>query len=173
MGEVGVLEGERPRDRDFTAYVQARQGSLIRFACFVSGDPDLSKDLVQTALLKAYLHWDRISHLDAPDAYIRKIIVNEHMSWWRPAWRRREVISSPLVAFSNPTALENHPHDAELWAQIVALSPMQRAIVVLRFYEDLTETQTADCLGCSIGTVKTHSSRAMERLRAKLKEAHA
>lgn len=160
-------------EADFTSYVRARQDALIRFAYLVSTDVEAAKDLVQIALTKAYLHWDRVTELDAPDAYIRKIIVNEHMSWWRPAWRRREVISSPLVAFSNPTALENHPHDAELWAQIVALSPMQRAIVVLRFYEDLTETQTADCLGCSIGTVKTHSSRAMERLRAKLKEAHA
>lgn len=96
MGEVGVLEGERPRDRDFTAYVQARQGSLIRFACFVSGDPDLSKDLVQSALLKAYLHWDRISQLDAPDAYIRRIIVNEHTSLWRLRWLRREVSNTPF-----------------------------------------------------------------------------
>lgn len=168
MGKMSVAA-----EADFTSYVRARQDALIRFAYLVSTDVEAAKDLVQIALTKAYLHWDRVTALDAPDAYIRKIIVNEHMSWWRPAWRRREVISSPLVAFSNQTALENHPHDAELWAQIVALSPMQRAIVVLRFYEDLTEAQTADCLGCSIGTVKTHSSRAMERLRAKLKEAHA
>lgn len=168
---MGKMSGTA--EADFTAYVHARQDALIRFAYLVSTDVEAAKDLVQIALTKAYLHWDRVRELDAPDAYVRRIIVNEHISWWRPAWRRREITSSPLVAFSNQAAAEEHPHDAELWAQIGGLSPMQRAIVVLRFYEDLTEAQTADCLGCSIGSVKTHSRRAMERLRSKLKEAPA
>ena len=172
MGKMSAARGDGPQ-ADFTAYVHARQESLLRFAFLVTADVESAKDLVQSALTKAYLRWDRISTLDAPDAYVRRIIVNAHTSWWRAAWRRREVTSTPLVEVSTTPAGEQSPHDAELWAHIVALSPMQRAIVVLRFYEDLTEAQTAEVLGCTIGTVKTHSSRAMERLRGRLKEAPA
>jgi RNA polymerase sigma-70 factor (sigma-E family) len=173
MGKMSSAARSDGREADFTAYVHARQESLLRFAFLVTADPEAAKDLVQSALTKAYLRWDRISSLGAPDAYLRRIIVNEHTSWWRAAWRHREVTSTPLVEVSTHPSSEQSPRDAELWAHIVALSPMQRAIVVLRFYEDLTEAQTADVLGCSVGTVKTHSSRAMERLRTRLKEAPA
>lgn len=172
MGKMSAARGDG-READFTAYVHARQEALLRFAFLVTADAEAAKDLVQSALTKAFLRWDRISTLEAPDAYVRRIIVNEHTSWWRAAWRRREVTSTPLVEVSTLAAGEQRPHDAELWAHIVALSPMQRAIVVLRFYEDLTEAQTAEVLGCTLGTVKTHSSRAMERLRGRLKEAPA
>lgn len=169
---MGRMRGpsEPARETDFTAYVRARQESLARFAYLVSADLETAKDLVQIALTKAYLHWDRVSSLGAPDAYVRRIIVNEHISSWRPAWRRREVTSTPLVELSNDASAAAPEHDSELWAHIVKLSPMQRAAVVLRYYEDLSEAQTAEYLGCSIGSVKTHTSRAMARLRATVPE---
>ena len=163
--------GNDGRETDFTAYVRARQESLTRFAYLVSADLETAKDLVQIALTKAYLHWDRICTLDAPDAYIRRIIVNEHVSWWRPAWRRREVTNTPLVELSDHSSAEHEPHDPELWRHLTTLSPMQRATLVLRYYEDLSEAQTAEYLGCSIGSVKTHTSRGMSHLRSLLKEA--
>lgn len=172
MGKVKG-PGEDGRETDFTAYVRARQDGLTRFAYLVSADAESAKDLVQIALTKAYLRWDRICELEAPDAYIRRIIINEHLSWWRKAWRRREVTSSPLVEISDLAATDPPSHDAELWAHIARLPPMQRAALVLRYYEDLSEAQTAEFLGCSIGSVKTHTSRAMDRLRSTLREATA
>jgi RNA polymerase sigma-70 factor (sigma-E family) len=163
--------GEGPREADFTAYVRARQESLTRFAYLISTDVETAEDLVQIALTKAYLRWDHISALEAPDAYIRKIIVNEHTSSWRLAWRRREVTSTPLVELAPHASTAADEHDAELWAHLSALSPMQRATVVLRYYEDLSEAQTAEYLGCSVGSVKAHASRAMKRLRTTLQEA--
>ena len=169
-GEVGVQGGQLPQGGDFTAYVRARQGSLIRFARFVTSDPDLAKDLVQDALLKAYLHWDRICELESPDAYVRRIIVNQHTSVWRTLWRRHEVTNSRLVELSAGPCVEPPPHDPDLWAPIVKLSPMQRATVVLYYYEGLSEAEIAQYFGCSIGSVKTHLSRALRRLRSTLDE---
>lgn len=136
----------------------------------MSADPDLAKDLVQDALLKAYLHWDRICELESPDAYVRKIIVNQHASLWRSLWRRREVTNSHLVELSAGPSVEPPPHDPEVWAPIVRLSPMQRATVVLYYYEGLSEAEIAGYLGCSIGSVKTHLSRGLRRLRSTLEE---
>lgn len=171
--EVGVLEGNCPRDRDFTAYVRARRGSLARFARFISGDPELSEDLVQEALVKAYLHWDRISGLDAPDAYVRRIILNDHISWCRSQWRRCEVTNSEWVETAAAPAAELPLRDSDLWAHVVELAPMQRAAVVLHFCEDLSEAQVAACLACSTNTVKTHLRRALKRLNRALVDAPA
>jgi RNA polymerase sigma-70 factor (sigma-E family) len=162
--------GSPDREADFTAYVKARQASFARFAYLLTGDPHSAQDLVQSALAKVYGKWDHISSVDSPDAYVRKVMVNEHTSWWRRQWRHRERIDSELIRVLEPAATTQPTHDDDLWSHVRGLAPQQRAAVVLRFYEDLSEAQTAEILGCTVGTVKSHTSRAIKSLRAKMTE---
>ncbi|MGO4596132.1 SigE family RNA polymerase sigma factor [Terrabacter sp. 2RAF25] len=162
--------GTIDREADFTSYVRARQKSFARFAYLLTGEPYAAEDLVQSALAKAYAKWDRISVLESPDAYVRKIMVNEHTSWWRRAWRHHERTDSELIRVIDPAGVDVPSYDSELWAHVRSLAPQQRAAVVLRFYEDLSEAQTAEVLGCSVGTVKSHTSRAIRSLRSTMKE---
>lgn len=161
------------RDRDFTAYVQARQRALARFAYLLTGDPHSAEDLLQSSLAKVYRNWDRICAVEAPDAYVRRLMVNEHTSWWRRQWRHREISGSPLIEVIDPAVPTAPAHDLDLWNHVRSLAPQQRAAVVLRYYEDLSEAQTAQVLGCSVGTVKSHTSRAIAALRNKMTEARA
>jgi RNA polymerase sigma-70 factor (sigma-E family) len=158
------------READFTAYVRARQKSFARFAYLLTGDAHSAEDLVQSALAKVYGRWDHVSAVESPDAYVRKVMVNEHSSWWRRQWRHRERTDSDLIRVLDPAASPDALHDRDLWAHVRSLAPQQRAAVVLRYYEDLSEAQTAEILGCSIGTVKSHTSRAISSLRGKMKE---
>ena len=162
--------GDTEREADFSAYVRARQGSLARFAYLLTGDPHSAQDLLQSSLAKVYARWDHISTVESPDAYVRKVMVNEHTTWWRRAWRHRERTDSELIRVLDPAAAPATPHDSELWAHVRSLAPQQRAAVVLRYYEDLTEAQTAEILGVSVGTVKSHTSRALRSLRRTMKE---
>ena len=158
------------READFTAYVRARQKSFARFAYLLTGDRHSAEDLVQSALAKVYGRWDHVSMVESPDAYVRKVMVNEHASWWRRQWRHRERTDSDLIRVIDPAAAPAVAHDDDLWTHVRSLAPQQRAAVVLRYYEDLSEAQTAEILGCSVGTVKSHTSRAISSLRGKMKE---
>lgn len=162
--------GSVEREADFSAYVSARQSSLARFAYLLTGGAHEAEDLVQSVLAKVYAKWDRIEAVESPDAYVRRMMVNEYNSWWRRQWRRRERTNSELIRVMDPAARPDVHRDDELWAIVRSLAPQQRATVVLRFYEDLSEAQTADILGVSVGTVKSHTSRAMRSLRRQLKE---
>lgn len=166
----GMSVGNTEREVDFSAYVRARQTSLARFAYLLTGDPHSAEDLVQSSLAKVYGKWDHISTVESPDAYVRKVMVNEHTTWWRRAWRHRERTDSELIRVMDPAAAPVTGHDSELWAHVRSLAPQQRAAVVLRYYEDLTEAQTAEILGVSVGTVKSHTSRAISSLRSRMKE---
>lgn len=158
-------------EEDFAAFVAARQRRLVRFAYLLTGDPHRAEDLVQSALLKVYRRWTSIT--TSPDAYVRMAIINEHNSWWRRPGHRNEVTSSDLITYANPVARPDEHADHDLRAKIAALPKQQRAAIVLRYYEDLTEAQTAEILGCSIGTVKSHTSRALKHLRVTMEEAPA
>lgn len=160
--------GNADREADFSAYLLARQRALIRFAYLLTGNPHEAEDVVQAALLKVYRRWGTI---ESPDSYVRRAIVNEYRSWWRRPSRRREVTSTDLVTFIGPAAEDDVHADHELRAHVAALPRQQRAAIVLRYYEDLTEAQTAEILGCSIGTVKSHTSRALGNLRVSMKGA--
>lgn len=155
-------------DADFASFVGARQQALARFAYLLTGDPHSAEDLVQSALAKAYGHWGRISTMQAPEAYVRTIMVNEHNSWWRRAWRRKERSASDLIALTDAPADPPAEHDDELWQLVLTLPPQQRAAIVCRFYEDLSEAQTAEVLGISVGTVKSHTHRALAQLRTRI-----
>ena len=154
-------------DEAFSAYVAARQHALVRTAFLLTGDHHSAEDLVQAALARTYLAWGRIRDGHAIDAYVRRTMINEHTSWWRRAWRHRERSTAELPeppAAADPDVGERD----EVWELVRTLPPRQRAVVVLRFYEDLTEADTADALGCSVGNVKSQASRALATLRKRI-----
>jgi RNA polymerase sigma-70 factor (sigma-E family) len=146
-------------------YVAARQRALLRTARMLTGDEQTAEDLVQTTLERVWPHWQRVASDRDPDAYVRKVMVNTYSSWWRRKWRGEQPTSDlPEIT----TADDDYAHadlaDA-LRRLLPTLTPRQRAVLVLRYYEDLTETATAEVLGCSVGTVKSQTSKALARLR--------
>jgi RNA polymerase sigma-70 factor (sigma-E family) len=153
----------------FCEYAAVRQQSLLRTAYLLTGDLHAAEDLVQIALAKAYLSWSKLREPHAADAYVRRIMVNEHTSWWRRAWRQREhstdVLPETAVDRQDPTEFDERDR---MWALVQTLPPRQRAAVVLRYYEDMSEAETAQVLGCSVGTVKSQTSRAVATLRRRL-----
>jgi RNA polymerase sigma-70 factor (sigma-E family) len=149
---------------DFVEFVQARQHALLRFAYLLTSDHHTAEDLVQTALAKTYLSWNKLRDRGALDAYVRRIILNENASLWRRAWRRQERSAGELPE-SAVHDLAAEDRDA-LWHVVQQLPPKQRAAVVLRYYEDLSEAETAAILGCSVGNVKSQTSRAIATMRA-------
>lgn len=160
---------------DFTAYVRAREQALARLAYLLTGDRDVAEDLLQNALAKVFRHWDRVRTVEQPDAYVRRIMVNENNSRWRRMVRRTESPSSHVIEVIEPPAPTGLDPSVtlDLWRHVQGLPTQQRAAIVLRYYEDLTEAQTAQILGCSVGTVKSHTSRAIAALRTKMSEAIA
>jgi RNA polymerase sigma-70 factor (sigma-E family) len=144
----------------FDAFVQARSRPLLRTAYLLTRDHALAEDLVQTALAKAWFAWSRIEGGD-PEPYVRRIMVNTYASWWRRRWNG-EVPSDELPETPAPTATEER---TDLWQALGRLPRRQRAVVVLRYYEDLTEAETARLLGCSVGTVKSQTNKAFAKLR--------
>ena len=156
-------------DDEFCAYVAGRSGALLRTAYLLTGDHQLAEDLVQTALTKTYLAWGRIKDPSAVDAYVRRTMVTTQTSWWRRRWSgERPAAELPDTAYDVDFAAGDE-HD-RMWAHLQSLPARQRAVVVLRFYEDLTEAQTAAVLGCSTGTVKSQAHRAIATLRRRLEE---
>ncbi|MEP6665134.1 MAG: SigE family RNA polymerase sigma factor [Nocardioidaceae bacterium] len=153
-------------EADFVEFVRARQQMLLRFAYLLTSNHHTAEDLVQTALAKTYLSWDKLRDRGALDAYVRRIIINENTSMWRRAWKRKERSSGDLPE----TGVHNADTDsrAAMWQVVQTLPPKQRAAVVLRYYEDLSEAETAAVLGCSVGNVKSQTSRAIAALRTTL-----
>lgn len=147
---------------DFSRFVAQHGRQLTGFARLVAGNPTDADDLVQTALAKAFLRWQRISADDFDTlAYIRRIIVNEHRSLWRRAFHRHEVVTDEPPEHGTTDA---DPVD-ETWERVLALPPRQRAVIALRFYSDMSVADTATVLRCSEGTVKSQTSRALDTLR--------
>ncbi len=170
MSVDSVQDRGRTRDAEFEAYMQARQPSLLRTAYLLSGDQHTAEDLVQTALAKLYLSWDKVHDRGMTDAYVRRILVNEHNSLWRRAWKRREFSTDTIPDHQSVVDTHDDGRGAALWEFVQTLPRKQRAVVVLRYYEDLSEAETADILGISVGTVKSQASRALAGLRARVHE---
>ena len=147
----------------FSDYVAARSAALLRTAYLLTGNRADAEDLLQTTLAKTYLAWDRIRDRDALDGYVRRTMVNTQTSFWR---RRR-----PESLYDVPPDRPGRDHHADsdlhdaLWTALARLGKKQRAILVLRYYEDLSEADTAALLGVSVGTVKSTTSRALAVLR--------
>ena len=165
--EPGTLmpDSRAARDADFAAYLQARQASVLRTAYLLTGDRHTAEDLVQTAFAKLYLSWDRVRDQGSMDGYLRRILVNENNSLWRRGWKRREHATDELP---EPTPhLDEHDdgRSGALWDLVQSLPKKARAVLVLRYYEELSESETAEVLGISVGTVKSQTSRALAALR--------
>lgn len=153
---------------DFAAWVEARHAALHRTAYLLcAGDAYDADDLTQATLAKLFLAWGRLQDRGQIDAYARRIMLNEHRSTWRRAWRRREVVSEQLPERSAPGREYDGQGDA-LWHLVQTLPPKQRAVVVLRYYDDLSEAEIAAALGIAPGTVKSQASRALATLRDRI-----
>jgi RNA polymerase sigma-70 factor (sigma-E family) len=146
-------------DEAFSNFVAARLPHLLKLGRALAGDEQRGADLVQDALERTLLRWRRV---EDPDAFVRRCMVNRSVSVWRKV--RRE---HPFTDLPEP-ARSDRPRDHELLAAVRTLPPRQRAVIALRYYEDLTEAQTAEALGCSVGTVKSQANRAMAALRVQL-----
>jgi RNA polymerase sigma-70 factor (sigma-E family) len=145
----------------------ARQDALARTAYLLTGSQAAADDLLQATLTKIYLAWPRIADRQHVDAYARRALVNEHRSTWRKAVRRPEVLAEiPPDRAERPTEYDGERE--AVWRLVQGLPPRQRAVVVLRYYEDLSEAQIADLLGISTGTVKSQASRALASLRERV-----
>lgn len=157
-------------DREsFTAWAASAQHRLLRTAVLITGDHHRAEDLVQEALTKVALRWRRLRD-EHPEAYARRIIARDHISWWRRDHR------TPLVTVGDDSPDVREPRDPAVERRLVleqalaTLTPRQRAVVVLRFYDDLSTQQTAEALGIAAGTVKSQTSVALQRLRERAPE---
>jgi RNA polymerase sigma-70 factor (sigma-E family) len=157
----------RHAESSFEDFVRARSSSLLRTALLlVDQNRAEAEDLLQLALERAYRHWARICRTDEPERYVRRILANASADRWRKIARRAE---QAMPAGYPDLSIPDHSaqiaeHDYLLRA-LAALPPGQRAVLVLRYFDDLSERETAQMLGCSVGTVKSQAARALERLR--------
>lgn len=158
-------------ERQFTCWVEARAPALRRTAFLICGDWHAADDAAQTALTKLYLAWPRLTRRDDIDGYAWRVLVRSVTDEWRRPWRRRErsVDLVPDRAADDPTGQVDQQR-AVLDA-LARLPGRQRAALVLRFWQDLSVEQTAAVLGCSVGAVKSHTSRGLHTLRGHLREA--
>ncbi|SBT90433.1 RNA polymerase sigma-70 factor, sigma-E family [Streptomyces sp. DI166] len=167
------MAGRRDEEA-FSEFVQLRSRALLRTAYLLSGgDHALAEDLLQSALVKAYVALPRLREPRALEAYVRRTLANTATSWWRSRRVRGERLTGGLpegaLDVPDPVAPDGASEVDErerIWAWVCSLPPRQRAVIVLRYYEDLTEPQTAELLSCSVGTVKTQAHRALKKLRA-------
>ncbi|HEU5035127.1 MAG TPA: SigE family RNA polymerase sigma factor [Mycobacteriales bacterium] len=160
-----MVEPEARLDRpSFEGFVANRGAALQRTAFLLTGDWGHAEDLLQTALARVYPRWERIVR-DDPEAYVRKALVNTWSSWWRRKWRGE----LPTAELHDRPGIDPYTDADRRGAVATALGglpPKQRAVIVLRFHEDLTEAQVADVLGISVGTVKSQTAKALSKLRA-------
>lgn len=147
----------------FDEFVAARYTRLLRTAYLLTRDRGLAEDLVQTALAKCWLGWRRIRH-DDPGPYVHQVLVNTYTAWWRRKWNA-EYPTEELPHTGRAGGHQAVDDRADLADALRRLPRRMRAVVVLRYYEDLSEAETARILGCSAGTVKSQSSRALAKLR--------
>ena len=158
----------------FEEFVSARLGALVRYATVVTWDPHLAEDITQIVLVRASARWSRIARLNAPEMYVKRMVLNEFLSWRRRKAARLVPLDRAaldLLAAPAPDAFSPYDERDAMLRLIAALPPRQRAVIALRFYEDLSIEQIADLLGCRTVTVRTHLARALATLRGALPTA--
>jgi RNA polymerase sigma-70 factor (sigma-E family) len=150
-------------EADFDEFVVASWPSLFRMSFLLMGDYQLAEDVLQSALAKLYVAWPRVSMMEHPRSYTRKVLTNEAMAWWR----RRSSSEQPVSDWPD-AAVAGHEDSVTqarvVWQSLQRLPPRQRAVMVLRYYEDLSEAEIARTLGISTGSVKTHAHHAVRTL---------
>lgn len=156
-------------EREFRAFVTGRSAALLRTAYLLAGDWATAEDLLQISLTKTYLAWRRLGEIESVESYTRRVLVNTATSWWRRRWhgeRPTEVLPDRPA----PDRIDERIERDRLWRHVSTLPARQRAVLVLRFYEDMSEADTARLLNISVGTVKSQCARALAALRKRLGE---
>ncbi|WP_211370014.1 SigE family RNA polymerase sigma factor [Nonomuraea turkmeniaca] len=152
-------------DAEFVEFVRHRGDHHLKTAVLLTGDWHTAEDLVQSSLGKLYRAWHRLDTSSNPDAYLRRIMVNTYRSWWRARWRR-EIPRAELPDLPGPGDAGDARAVAEDVRNALAQVPArQRTALVLRFFVDLPEAEVAGLMGCSVGTVKTHTYRGLQAMR--------
>lgn len=148
-----------------------RLAGLLRYAVVLTGDRHLAQDVVQEVLARAHVRWDRIGDTDAPEAYVRRMVLNEYLSW-RRSWATRNVyaVGERLADFDDARGgVGDHAQKVveadELWNRLATLGRAQRAVLVLRYYEQLDDETIAGLVGCCPATVRSHAARGLRNLR--------
>jgi RNA polymerase sigma-70 factor (sigma-E family) len=157
----------------YEEFADTQLPGLLRYAVMLTGDPHTAEDLVQDTMVRVQLNWRRVSRSDSPDGYVRRVLTNRFVDLRRGSWWRR-VLLKPDPDPTRP-APRDHAQDSadrdQIWTMLATLPRRQRAVLVLRYYEDLPDAEIADVLGCAVGTVRSSISRALATLRADLVEA--
>jgi RNA polymerase sigma-70 factor (sigma-E family) len=155
----------------FEVFAAARLPRLLRYAVVLTGDTDLAQDIVQEVMARTQVRWNKIERSDSPDAYVRRMVLNEYLSW-RRTWTVRNVraVGERLIDLSDRGAdSRDYAQDVvetdELWNRLAALPRKQRAVLVLRYYEQVDDAEIADLLGCAPATVRSNASKALKSLR--------
>jgi RNA polymerase sigma-70 factor (sigma-E family) len=155
----------------FEQFANTRLPALLRYAIVLTGDRDLAQDVVQEVLARAHVRWKQIGKSHSPDAYVRRMVVNEYLSW-RRTWAARKVHAAGERLIDLGDARGGRPDHAdgvvladELWNRLATLGRRQRTVLVLRYYEQLDDVEIADLLGCAPATVRSNASKALKTLR--------
>ena len=148
----------------FEEFVAARSPALLRYAVLLSHDPEQARDLVQEVLTRALVKWNRIERVDEPYAYVRRMLTNEFLSWRR----RRRVATVPLTGVHDRAVEHRANPGDDLWKLLAELPRQQRVVLVLRYYEGLTDNEIADVMRCRASTVRAYASRALATLRVEI-----
>lgn len=157
-----IRGGPSPGEAGYVAFVEAAWPRYLGIARLLTGDPHRAEELLQDCLVELYPRWRRVAGRGDPHAYLRRMLVNGNVSLWRRARRERLVAEPPDGA--DPQGARADP-DRALQRALALLPRRQRAVIVLRYYADLSEKDVAAALGCAVGTVKIHNARAVARLR--------
>ncbi|WP_299955129.1 SigE family RNA polymerase sigma factor [uncultured Modestobacter sp.] len=155
------------RDDEFTAFVVEHGAALLRTACLLTGDRGHGEDLAQTALAKAYGAWSKVRAADVPVAYVRRVLVNSHLSWRRRLMSTEQTVET-LPDRGGGDHQDAHADSDEVRRALLQLSPRVRTAVVLRYFDDLSEADTARLMGCSPSTVNNQVTRGLAVLRTLL-----
>lgn len=155
-----MLDSDEAHD-SFTAWVDGRRDRLLRSTYMLTGDVGRAEDLLQEALVKVARRWNHLRETNA-DAYIRRVIYHDHVSWWRS---RREVPVSEVIEVASDKDWTAREHGLVMEQALARLTRKQRAVIVLRYVDDVTEVEAAQALGVSVGTVKSQTAAAVRRLR--------
>lgn len=153
------------QEAEFKEFVTARWSHLVRTAYLLTGDVHHAEDLTQTALVKAYRSWRRVSRSDRPEAYVRRMLVNCNSDRFRKRRVTEALTAVPPDVAGRDEAVSWADERSALLAALAGLPPKQRAVIVMRYWEDLSEAEVAEALGCSPGTVKSQASKALAKLR--------
>jgi RNA polymerase sigma-70 factor (sigma-E family) len=150
---------------DYENFVRAHLPRLLRYATMLTGEREQAADLVQDVLVKVYQRWSRISDADHPDRYVLRMVTNGYLSW-RHSRSARLIVTSDLPDETRPDDFaSDHVLREDMWQRLAGLPRRQRAVVVLRYYEQLADAEIADLLGCAQATVRAHAHKALTTLR--------